>query len=91
MEKYPLEIVIPIYNEGEKVINLLIQFQNIIKTKFKVLLCYDLDDDDIFLYKDKLKIFLDSLPKPEGEPDKTKDAPATKMPTNAPKPEGENK
>ena len=57
MEKYPLEIVIPIYNEGEKVINLLIQFQNIIKTKFKVLLCYDLDDDDIFLYKDKLKKF----------------------------------
>ena len=57
MEKYPLEIVIPIYNEGEKVINLLIHFQNIIKTKFKVLLCYDLDDDDIFLYKDKLKKF----------------------------------
>ena len=57
MEKYPLEIVIPIYNEGEKVINLLIQFQNIIKTKFKVLLCYDLDNDDIFLYKDKLKKF----------------------------------
>ncbi len=57
MEKYPLEIVIPIYNEGEKVINLLIQFQNIIKTRFKVLLCYDLDNDDIFLYKDKLKKF----------------------------------
>ena len=57
MEKYPLEIVMPIYNEGEKVINLLTQFQNIIKTKFKVLLCYDLDNDDIFLYKDKLKKF----------------------------------
>ena len=39
----------------------------------------------------KLKTFLDSLPKPEGEPDKTKDAPATKMPDNAPKSEGENK
>ena len=39
----------------------------------------------------KLKTFLDSLPKPEGEPDKTKDAPATKMPENAPKSEGENK
>jgi|TARA_B100001964_G_C14102783_1_gene540138 hypothetical protein len=39
----------------------------------------------------KLKAFLDSLPKPEGEPDKTKDAPATEMPANAPKPEGENK
>tara|TARA_Y100000310_G_C20600326_1_gene772671 strand:+ start:608 stop:919 length:312 start_codon:yes stop_codon:yes gene_type:complete len=33
----------------------------------------------------KLKTFLDSLPKPEGEPDKLKDAPATKMPADAPK------
>ena len=44
----------------------------------------------------KLKLFLDSLPKPEGEPDKTTDAPATKMPDNAPTTtipatEGENK
>ena len=44
----------------------------------------------------KLKTFLDSLPKPEGEPDKIKDAPATKMPDNAPTTtipatEGENK
>ena len=42
----------------------------------------------------KLKTFLDSLPKPEGEPDKTKDAPATEMPVNAPTTlatEGENK
>jgi len=57
MEKYPLEIVIPIYNEGRKVIDLLEQFENTIKTKFRVLLCYDLETDNIFSYKDKFKNF----------------------------------
>ena len=32
----------------------------------------------------KLKTFLDSLPKPEGEPGATPQAPATEMPVNAP-------
>ena len=54
MEKVPLEIIIPIYNEGEKVIKLLNQFQILIKTKFKVLLCYDLNDDNIFNYEKEL-------------------------------------
>ena len=57
MEKVPLEIIIPIYNEGEKVIKLLNQFQAIIKTKFKVLLCHDLNDDNIFNYVNELKKF----------------------------------
>ena len=48
MKKISLEIVIPIYNEGEKVIKLLEQFQIIIKIQFRVLLCYDLEDDNIF-------------------------------------------
>ena len=41
----------------------------------------------------KLKAFLDSLPKPEGEPAPTPQQPATEMPANAPAvaPEGENK
>ena len=51
MEKIPLEIIIPIYNEGDKVIKLLNLFQIHIKTKFKVLLCYDLNDDNIFNYE----------------------------------------
>ena len=51
MEKVPLEIIIPIYNEGGKVIKLLEQFQVSIKTKFRVLFCYDLDSDNIFHYK----------------------------------------
>ena len=57
MYKAPLDIVIPIYNEGNKVIKLLNSFQNIIKTKIRVLLCYDEDDDDIFQYKNDLTKF----------------------------------
>ena len=57
MEKIPLDIIIPIYNEGEKVIKLLNHFQILIKTKFKVLLCYDLNDDNIFNYEKELKKF----------------------------------
>jgi len=57
MIKTYLEIVIPIYNEGENVIKLLTQFEHLIKTKLRVLLCYDFDDDNIFNYKDELKKF----------------------------------
>jgi len=55
MLKVPLEIVVPIYNEGRKVLDLLDQFQAFIKTEFRVLLCYDSDDDDIFEYKNDLQ------------------------------------
>ena len=57
MQKVTLEIVIPIYNEGKKVIKLLDQFQLLIKTQFRVLLCYDLDDDNIFQYENDFKRF----------------------------------
>ena len=46
MSKTDLEIIIPIYNEGENVIKLLKKFENLVKTEFKVLLCYDSDNDD---------------------------------------------
>ena len=57
MLKTDLEIVIPIYNEGENVILLLKKFENLVKTKFKVLLCYDTDNDNIFNYTNELKKF----------------------------------
>ena len=57
MKKVPLEIIIPIYNEGVKVIKLLEQFQVLIKTKFRVLFCYDLDNDNIFHYKNDFNKF----------------------------------
>jgi len=55
MTNIPIDIVIPIYNEGENVIKLLNHFQEIIKTRFRVLLCYDLDADNVFNYKDEIK------------------------------------
>ena len=45
----------PIYNEGDKVIKLLNLFHASVKTQFRLLLCYDYDDDNIFDYKNDLK------------------------------------
>ena len=42
MKYTDLEIVIPIYNEGEKIIKLMDEFTDNVKTNLKVLLCYDL-------------------------------------------------
>ena len=50
-----LEIVIPVYNEGENILKLLKIFNNFVKTNFKVLICYDLKDDDIFKFQDEFK------------------------------------
>lgn len=52
-----LEIVIPVYNEGGNILKLLKIFSNFIKTNFKVLICYDLKDDDIFKFEDEFKKF----------------------------------
>ena len=53
MQSPPLEIVIPIYNEGENIIKLFDLFAKLVKTKFRILLCYDNEDDDIFKFKNK--------------------------------------
>ena len=55
MQKFPLEIVIPIYNEGENIIKLFGLFAKLVKTEFRILLCYDNEDDDIFKFKNKFK------------------------------------
>ena len=57
MNKVPLEIVVPVFNEGEKILKLMEFFKFNIKTKFRVLFCYDLETDDIFEYKEKFKEF----------------------------------
>lgn len=57
MKKIPLEIVIPVYNEGEGIINLLESLEKFVKTEFRILFCYDLDDDNIFNLKHKLEQF----------------------------------
>ena len=50
MKKLPLEIIVPIYNEGDKIIKLLNLFKMKVNTPFRVLFCYDLDSDNIFEY-----------------------------------------
>ena len=45
-----IDIIIPVYNEGQKVIKLLGLFEKNIKNKFNIFFCYDDDNDDIFNY-----------------------------------------
>ncbi len=52
-----LEIIIPIYNEGPKVLKLMELFKKNIKINFKILFCYDDVTDNIFDYQDELKKF----------------------------------
>ena len=57
MQKINIDILIPIFNEGEKILELMKLFQQNIKNKFRVIFCYDSEADDIFLYKEKLENF----------------------------------
>ena len=57
MEKIPLEIVIPLYNEASKIVELIESFNKHVKTQFRILICYDNDDDDVFKYTKELKKF----------------------------------
>jgi dolichol-phosphate mannosyltransferase len=41
-----LDIVIPVYNEGENIRAVLTSLADHVKTPFRVLICYDRDDDD---------------------------------------------
>ena len=50
-----LEIIIPVYNEGKNIIKVFDHLQINIKNKFIILLCYDHEDDDLFLYLNELK------------------------------------
>ena len=44
-EKYPIDIIIPVFNEGESIINVLELLEEKVTTKFRVLICYDFDED----------------------------------------------
>ena len=57
MSNIPLDIVIPIYNEGRKIIELFECFNKNIKTDFRVLLCYDDNTDNIFHFQNEFNNF----------------------------------
>ena len=44
-EKYPIDIIIPVFNEGESIVNVLKLLEEKVNTKFRVLICYDFDED----------------------------------------------
>ncbi len=41
-----LDIIIPVYNEGENIAETLFSFKKFIKSQFRVLICYDFDEDN---------------------------------------------
>ncbi|MBL7555564.1 MAG: glycosyltransferase [Bdellovibrionaceae bacterium] len=41
-----IDIVIPVFNEGENIVPVLESFRRGIKTDYKVLICFDMDSDD---------------------------------------------
>ncbi len=41
-----LDIIIPVYNEGGNIISVLESFYKHVKTSYRVLICYDMDEDD---------------------------------------------
>ncbi len=43
---HELDIVIPVYNEGENIRSVLDALDREVRTKFQVLICYDRDDDN---------------------------------------------
>ena len=57
MNHTKLEIIIPVHNEGEKVIKLLNELNSNVKTNFKVLICYDFENDNLFNFKEEFKKF----------------------------------
>ncbi len=46
MKNTELDIVIPVYNEEENILDLLQAFEKYIKTPFRVFICYDFDEDN---------------------------------------------
>ena len=57
MNNYPVDIVIPIYNEGEKIIELINLIEKNVKINHRILLCYDDKTDNIFQFKNRLSNF----------------------------------
>lgn len=44
-----LDIIIPVYNEGENIINVIEPLRCLVKTPFRILICYDQDEDNTLI------------------------------------------
>lgn len=45
-ETFCLDVIIPVYNEGRNILKVLDSLRNNVQTPFRVLICYDHDEDD---------------------------------------------
>lgn len=52
-----MDILVPVFNEGEKILKLLELFEKNIKNQFRVLFCYDLNTDNILNFSQHFKKF----------------------------------
>ena len=50
-----LDILIPVYNEGENIVPTLRALKDKVKTPFRVLICYDFDGDDTLPAAERMK------------------------------------
>lgn len=57
MTKVSIDILVPVFNEGDKILKLLKLFEKNIKNQFRVLFCYDHDNDDILSFSKYFKNF----------------------------------
>jgi glycosyltransferase involved in cell wall biosynthesis len=51
---FNLDIIIPVYNEGENILSVVSHIKKNVKTKYQILICYDNDDDNLFEYREKI-------------------------------------
>ena len=47
MQKIKFDLIIPIYNEGENLIELFKHLKRNVQSSFRILLCYDNENDDV--------------------------------------------
>ncbi len=51
---FNLDIIIPVYNEGENILSVVSHIKKNVTTKYQILICYDNDDDNFFEYQEKI-------------------------------------
>ena len=51
---FNLDIIIPVYNEGENILSVVSHIKKNVETKYQILICYDNEDDNLFEYKEEI-------------------------------------
>ena len=51
---FNIDIIIPVYNEGENILSVVSHIKKNVKTKYQILICYDNDNDNLFEYRDEI-------------------------------------